>query len=262
MHWIRFVFLSGMTLLNSIGLADNFCTNQDTISYVINRPANATGPCAVAAKDILVEGGMQHRFLTGGSTADLFPIAEIRFGLPKQSELYVYTPIDVMNHAPPYNGYTTFAVGGKHEIWGNKRLVFTLDGFIAPPGGSFYYGTQAPGIHINAIMEYLINDRVSFLFMLSYLHLGQPPSEPNLTYSAVSPNAVLSYNLTPLMSVYAEIYGQNKTGPSQGSGYNMDGGLIFFITNNITLDVEIARRLVGQLGLFDNYVGAGGVIRL
>ena len=251
-----------MIFLSSLCRAESFCSNQDTIAFLINRPTNATSPCAVAAKDVMVEGGMQHRWLTVGSTADIFPITEVRFGLPYQSEFYVFSPNYVVNHTAPYNGNTTFALGAKHEMWGNQTLVFSLDGFVAPPGGTSNYGTQAPGIHANAIVEYLISERSSFLFMLSYLHLGQPSSEPNRTYSAISPNAVLSFNLTPLMTVYAEFYGQSKTSPMEGPGYNIDGGLIFLVTKNITFDIEVARRIQGQLGQFENYVGTGGVIRL
>lgn len=263
MYWSRLIFLCGTTLLNGVCLADDFCSNQENIAYLINRPANATSPCAVAYKDFLVEGGAQHRIFSENQSIDVYPNTELRFGLPEKSEIYLYTPAYIASHANSYpNGNTTIAIGGKHQIWGKDNIVFTLDGFIVVPGGSRDYGMQTTGEHVNAIVEYIFHNSLSFTFMFSYLHLGQPASEPNLTYSAVSPNIVLSYNFTPLMTVYAEVYGQSKTSPLLGSGYNADGGLIFLITNNITLDVEVATRISGQLGQFDNYIGAGGVIRL
>lgn len=264
MHWAGLVFFFIISLSPSVGLADDFCSNQETISFVINRPTNAISPCAVAYKNVLIEGGIQHRTFPGAQSIDLYPNIELRLGLPEKSEIYFYPPTYIASHAPPYpDGNSTVAVGGKHQMWGKKNFVFTLDGFIVPPGGSRDYGMQAMSEHVNAIIEYLINDTFTVTFMLSYLHLSQPASEPNETYSAISPNLVLAYNFSPKMSVFSEVYGQSRTSPdSTRGGYNFDGGFIFLITNNITFDVEFSSRINGELGQYNNYVGAGGVIRL
>lgn len=75
-------------------------------------------------------------------------------------------------------------------------------------------------------------------------------------YTSVNPDLVLSWTKEKI-SVYGEIYGQSKTGPQNGSGFNADAGILYLIRKNIVIDLEAGHRLSGVLGGFSHYVGTG-----
>ncbi len=241
-------------------LAENLCSTESMLAE-INRPTLASSPCVAPPKKILTEAGYQHRNLVAGSYMDVYPVVQIRLGLPESSEIYAYTPTYVDNHAPPYAGNTTFALGGKHVFLTYKQFVFSLDGYIFPPGGTSDYSSQSTGGRLNGIFHYNL-EPWNITLMLSGIYQTSPYNQPNQAFTTFASDAVISYALTPLVSVYAEVYGQDKVSLTSGSGYNFDTGLIFLLDNNLTLDVEYSNRLTGVLGLFQNYIGAGGAIKL
>ena len=266
-------FLYGIFLFSLFpfeAIANDACTNP-AISFLVNRPANAVSPCTVSPEHFMIEGGYQRRNWTTGSYANIYPNIQLRLGLPEMTEIYTYLPIYVDNHASPFAGNTTAAVGGKHKIWGNETFIFSVDGLVILPGGTANYVTKT-GEHLNGVLSYIIDDKWSLLFMVSWYHqtqssvpsqIGNHPSLITTQYfSGVGPDAVLSYVFTPKMSVYAEIFGQSKVSPTLGSGYNVNTGMIFTLRNNITFDIEFASRLSGQLGQLTNYFGAGVSIQL
>ena len=113
MHWIRLTFLLRMTILGCLlpiaCIANDMCSAEEDISFLVNRPANAVSPCTVKKGYFLTEAGYQRRNWSTGGNADVFPVTQIRLGLPKTSEIYAYLPIYVGNHAPPFAGNTTIA---------------------------------------------------------------------------------------------------------------------------------------------------------
>jgi len=274
MHWIRLTFLLRMTILGCLlpiaCVANDMCSAEEDISFLVNRPANAVSPCTVKKGCFLTEAGYQRRNWSTGGNADVFPLTQIRLGLPKTSEIYAYLPIYVGNHAPPFAGNTTTAIGGKHKFWGNDQLIFSVDGYLLVPGGTANYSTQTLGERLNGIVSYSINTKWNLLFMLSFFHQsGQVIQDeassvaaPYLYYTGVGPDLVLSYVFTPKMTMYAEVFGQSKVSPNLGNGFNADGGLVLSVRKNITVDIEFGTRINGQLGTLNNYVGFGGAIQL
>jgi hypothetical protein len=71
----------------------------------------------------------------------------------------------------------------------------------------------------------------------------------------------VTYNIIPMLDIYGEAYGQTRTGPNQGSGFNCDGGVIYLLNKNMTLDAEVGQRISGALQGFQHYIGVGGAIR-
>ena len=274
MRWNRWILVFGMIHLGSLlpltSSANDLCSSESDISFLVNRPANAVSPCTVKKGHFLTESGYQRRHWSTGGNADVFPITQIRLGLPKTNEIYAYIPFYVGNHAHPFAGSTTTAIGGKHEFWQNNQIIFSVDGYLLLPGGTANYSTPTVGEHVNGIISYTINTQWNLLFMLSVFHQsgqstqGQASSAsgPSLYYTGVGPDLVLSYVFTPKMTMYAEFFGQNKVSPNLGSGFNADAGLVLSVRKNLTVDVEFGTRLSGQLGTLNNYVGFGGAIQL
>lgn len=252
--------LYGIQLFPETSMATDAC-NTDNILAVINRPTIAVSPCVVSADHLLTEGGFEHLDLVAGSYANVYPDTQIRFGLGHATEVYAYTPVYVENHASPYAGNTTFAVGGKHVFLNKDPFVLTLDAVVYPSGGSVYYGFQTTSAQINGIANYSM-DPWSISLILSIMSLSQPYNLPNQTAAAFGPDLVVSYTINPKMYVYGEIYGQTKVSPNTGSGFNFDGGLAYLVRNNITVDIEASSRITGLLGQFSTYIGFGGTIQL
>jgi hypothetical protein len=74
--------------------------------------------------------------------------------------------------------------------------------------------------------------------------------------SSINPDLVLSWTKGKI-SIYGEVYGQSKTGPQEGSGFNSDAGIIYLLKKNIEIDIEMGRCISGQLFGFSRYIGTG-----
>lgn len=66
-----------------------------------------------------------------------------------------------------------------------------------------------------------------------------------------------TWNPVKQLQLYGEVYGQTKTAPSDGAGYNFDGGLQYLVTRWLEVDLEAGVRLIGNLGGFTHYYGVG-----
>jgi putative salt-induced outer membrane protein YdiY len=76
-------------------------------------------------------------------------------------------------------------------------------------------------------------------------------------YNSFNPDLILTWQCLSNLQLYAEVYGQTKTGPGQSNGFNGDTGIQYLLTDHIELDVEYGQRFNGQLDGFARYVGAG-----
>lgn len=76
-------------------------------------------------------------------------------------------------------------------------------------------------------------------------------------FNSFNPDAVLTYITKNNLEIFGEIFGQTHTGPHQGSGYNFDGGIAYLLSENMTIDAEVAQRISGNLSGFNQYIGAG-----
>ena len=241
--------------------ASDACSNTSNILSLSNRPSIAVSPCVVLAKHILIELGFERRALLTGSYLNDYPNTLFRFGLGQDTELFAATPIVIDTHAPPLSGYTTFSLGAKHVFLEKNSFVFTLDGAVAPPGGSYYYGFQTTTGGIDGILNYN-SEPWNINFTFGGVYQSQPYNLPHQNSIAFGPDLVLSYSLNSDLYVFGEIYGLSKTSPSLGCGFNFNGGLGYAIGRNIMVDIEASSRIVGTLGQFKTYIGFGGAVQL
>ncbi len=231
---------------------------------LINRPSYMDSPCTIPSSQLMVEGGYQYRNLVGQPRADasLFPSIELRFGLPKATEFFVYLPAVAASSRNTNNGTTETSLGLKHEVFFTESFITSFTAHLYPPSGSYYVGAQSPGTEVGIIMEDIITNTLSATAMLSVLYEGQSKSQENTQYTSFNPDVVISLALNPFVMFFTEVYGQSKVSPVLGSGFNINGGLIFLVAQNATFDIEASHRLSGYLNGFNAYVGVGGAIKL
>lgn len=233
------------------------CTNSPTVLTYLNRPNNADSACTVPFKNLLFEMGYLYSDLSGGGNGQEFPQLSIRFGLPKDTELVILTPNYNLQTTDPSSGFDTTWVGLKHQALYSQNWVFSLEGYVIPTSGSNAFGSDDVGGVINGIFAYTFNSAISMTFMLGLNTQTTPPDSGGERYNFLSPNLVLTWQVDERLQTYAEIFGQTQTAPGEGAGFNMDLGVLYLLKKNIEIDAEIGRRLTGNLGGYNTYIGAG-----
>jgi len=208
------------------------------------------------------EGGFIYATSLAGGDENLYPSTELRLGLPKLSEFYIYLPNYTHHQVFPFSGSTPVSMGFKHLFYENKNVAASFSTRYIQPSGSHYYGAQSAGAVLSGIVSYDITEQFGLLGSLTISYQGLPASEENAHWTAISPDIVLNYALTPKLTCFAEVYGVNKASPFLGSGYNFNGGLVFLARKNLTLDIAFSHRLSGRLGGFEAYLGVGGSLML
>ena len=88
-------------------------------------------------------------------------------------------------------------------------------------------------------------------------HLRPIPHSGGGRFTSVNPD--ITFTWLPLWNLqfYGEVYGQSRTGPGLGSGFDADGGVQYLLTPYCEVDLEEGVRLSGNLGGFTHYFGAG-----
>ena len=78
-------------------------------------------------------------------------------------------------------------------------------------------------------------------------------------FTSVNPD--ITFTWLPLWNLqfYGEVYGQSRTGPGLGSGFDADDCVQYLLTPNCEVDLEEGVRLSGNLGGFTHYLGQGWV---
>ncbi|MDP3704814.1 MAG: transporter, partial [Legionellaceae bacterium] len=237
-----------------------FCDASPLLNLV-DRPTAADSPCVVPLRDALVEMGTQYQKLLSQGHLQNFPETELRIGLPQNSEFFVLLP-NYIHASIPSSGFASTSFGIKHEIAFTNRWIISIEGFLTPPSGSYYYGNQGIESILDGIFSYNINDKLSLTGMLG-VSTQTLVTSANLSerFSSLNPDVLLTWTLQDNIQLFAEIYGQSKTGPTTGVGYNTDAGITYLVTKNMTMDLEFGHNLQGVLGDFEQYIGAGFAIK-
>lgn len=95
---------------------------------------------------------------------------------------------------------------------------------------------------------------------LEYLSISEPINSGGQSFTSVNPDLLLSWTKNKI-SLFIEVYGQSKTAPDEGSGYNADAGILYLIKKNIVIDLEIDQRISGLLDGVERYYGGGITIQ-
>jgi hypothetical protein len=234
------------------------CRGPSMLLSIVNRPTVSDSACAVPYKSVVVEAGYQYTLLTHSlGHLQSFPQGSLRIGLPYRSEFVVVAGNYLHFPNALHNGFTATTVGIKHELGYNAKWLGTAELLITMPNGSALFGSKGTGAALNGIVNYTITPAMVFSFMGGVTSLTLPSQFGGTRYTSFNPDGVLSYSLTDRLNAYIEVYGATQTAPGAGSGFNSNGGFLYLLTRNISIDVEAGRRIYGDLSGIGQYIAGG-----
>jgi hypothetical protein len=237
---------------------DNPC---EGLLNIVDRSTVGDSVCVVPFKNAVLEAGYQYQKLTqAAGHQQNFPEAEFRLGLPANNEFFLLLPNYILQSMTPHAGYTATTAGIKHQLGYTQDWVVTVEGLLTFPDGSAAFGSQGLGAALNGIVSYDFNPAFNMVFMLGGSTATQPNMAGGQRFNSINPDIVFTYSPIPKANFFAEVYGQSKTGPGNGSGFNCDGGVMYLLLPRLVMDLEVGQRIGGSLDNFENYVGAGGAI--
>lgn len=258
--WKLFCVITFLNSLFSYAFADTIpdpCAGPYALLSIIDRPNAGDSACVVPYKNAVVEAGYQYEKLTQSGYQHNFPEAVFRLGLPAHNEFVLFLPNYIHQTVAPHSGFTTYGMGIKHQIGYTQNWLSAVEALFAFPGGSKAFGSHGLGGAVNGIVSYTFNPQFNLTFMLGASTITQSTQDGGQRFSSVNPDLVLTYSAADKVNFYGEVYGQSKTAPKEGAGFNFDAGVIYLLLSNVEIDLEVGQRISGNLGEFDHYVGTG-----
>lgn len=247
------------------------CSGPSALLAVLDRPTVADSACAVSQGQVVLEMGYAHASLEGpgSGTSDNYPQAEVRFGLPGRNELVLLPPdyTSQRTHAAAgspelrMSGLSAVTIGIKHELGYNRRWIGAVEALFTLPSGGDAFGSRGLGAAFSGIASYAPTDETGLSLQLGVSSQTEPKLPGGGRFTSLVSIFVATWQPSERLQFYGEIYGQTKTGPGEGAGYNADGGVQYLITPSWEIDVEEGVRLTGHLGGFTHYFGAGAGFR-
>ncbi len=243
------------------------CSGPSALFAILDRPTVSDSACAVPLGHFVLEMGFQRARLrnSDSSTADNYPQAAVRIGLPDRNE-FVLLPsnynrqrIRGISGVPDQelDGYSAVTLGVKHELGYTRSWLGASEVLLTLPTGGSVFGSRGLGVAINGIVSYTLSEQVEISIQLGLSSQTAPKISGGERFTSLISNLVATWQPVPRLQIYGEIYGQSKTGPGQGIGYNFDGGIQCLVTPSWEIDLEGGVRLIGDLGGFNRYFGAG-----
>ena len=235
------------------------CAGPLAFLAIVDRPTVADSACVVPDGNVVLELGAQRSKNRDGSRGFNLPEAELRFGIPGNNELVALPP----NYAHQAGGGLSASgagstvVGVKHELGYTAKWLGAVESLVTLPSGNAAFGSAGTGVAFNGIVSYSPTSNTGLSMMLGVSTQTLSHNNGGGRYTSINPDFVATWAPADRWQLYAEIYGQSRTSPSQGMGWNADGGLQYLVTPDVEVDVEFGFKLTGKLGDFRNYVGIG-----
>lgn len=236
------------------------CGGDTFLLSLVDRPTVGDSACVVPFKQIVLEMGYQYQKLKVTGHSSNFPEAEIRIGLPFDTEYVLVASNFIDQSIPRSSGLTPTVTGIKHRFSYSNNWSLTAEGLITLPSGSRDFGGKNYGGALNGIFNYNFTSQFSASIMAGVSSQSESVSNGGKRFYSFNPDVVLTWAPVNILNIYAEFYAQTKTSFNEKLGFNFDGGLLYLLSKNLTLDLEIGHRISGNLGSFDRYVGAGFAI--
>ncbi|MDA8088977.1 MAG: hypothetical protein M0Z61_01955 [Nitrospiraceae bacterium] len=228
---------------------------------ILDRPTVSDSACAAPLGHAVFELGFQHADLrgSGGGTADNYPQAELRMGLPGRNEFKVLSPNYNSQSTPDgsSSGLSAASVGFKHEVGHNRNWLGSVEAILTMPSGNAAFGSRGLGAAVNGIVNYALNDEIGLSLLLGISSQTTSKLSGGDRFTSFNSDFVATWQPTERLQFYGEVFGQTSSGPGQGAGYNLDGGLQYMVTHWWEVDLEEGVRLTGNLGGFAHYYGVG-----
>ncbi|HAT9700144.1 TPA: transporter [Legionella pneumophila subsp. pneumophila] len=231
----------------------------DMLSF-LERGGIATNPWVVPPKSVLISSGYQYQQLIGEGVQHNFPAAAIQLGLPGYFEVDLLLPNYINQTVDPRIGFSETQLIVNHVLWFNNKWVITASGTFVFPSGSASFGSPNPGGGVIGILSYNFNSQLNLTGNLGITSQSEPSYDGGQSYTSVNPDLILSWTKNKI-SLFAEIYGQSKTAPDEGSGFSTDAGVLYQVKKNIAIDFEVDQRITGLLNGVERYYGGGITIQ-
>ncbi|HAT8286977.1 TPA: transporter [Legionella pneumophila] len=231
----------------------------DMLSF-LERGGIATNPCVVPPRSVLITSGYQYQQLIGEGVQHNFPAAAIQLGLPGYFEVDLLLPNYINQTVDPRIGFSQTQLIVNHVLWFNNKWVITASGTFVFPSGSTSFGSPNPGGGVIGILSYNFNSQLNLTSNLGITTQSEPSYDGGQSYTSVNPDLILSWTKNKI-SLFAEIYGQSKTAPDEGSGFSTDAGVLYQVKKNIVIDFEVDQRITGLLNGVERYYGGGITIQ-
>jgi hypothetical protein len=243
------------------------CSGPSALLAILDRPTASDSACAVPLGRFVLEMGLQHANLRGpgGGTADNYPQAEVRVGLPGRNEFVLLPPNYNRQRMGAYSdspaeeitGYSAVTLGLKHELGYTRYWLGAVEAIFTLPSGGSAFGSRGLGMTFNGIASYALSEQIGLSLQLGLSSQTNPVLAGGDRFTSLVSSFVATWQPADRLQLYGEVYGQSSTGPGKGAGYFADGGLQYLITSSWEVDLEGGVRLIGDLGGFTHYFGAG-----
>ncbi len=247
------------------------CAGPSALLAILDRPTVSDSACAVPKGQFVLEMGFQHANIRGpgSGTADSYPQAELRAGLPGRNEFVLLPPSytsQKTNAAPGapagrVSGLSAVTLGLKHEIGFTPRWLGAVEALFTLPSGGAAFGSDEFGVALNGIASYTMTEEIALSLQLGVSSQTSPKLSGGGRFTSLVSIIVATWQPKERLQFYGEIYGQSSTGPGEGAGYNADGGIQYLITPSWEVDLEEGVRLTGDLGGFTHFFGVGTGVR-
>ncbi|KGP64406.1 hypothetical protein EP47_11580 [Legionella norrlandica] len=256
------IFFSFVTLLllsfqaKAVSDYENVCGGRTDMLSFLERGGIASNACVVPSESVLISSGYQYQQLIGEGIQHNFPAAAIQLGLPGYFEVDLLLPNYINQTVAPRFGFSETQLVVNHVLWFNNKWVATVSSEFIFPSGSASFGSPHPGGGVTGILSYNFNSQWNLTGTLGVISQSESSYDGGQSYTSINPDLILSWSKNNIL-LFAEVYGQNKTAPDEGSGYGADAGILYQIKKNIALDFEVNQRIIGLLNGIERYYGGG-----
>ena len=264
-HQVRIIFWAlNLFIITFNGFAATISDSCQDVSLlsITDRGSVANTPCVLPPKSVMLETGYQYKDFTQVGSLQNFPQPTLFLGLPSNSELIVVLPTYNQQSIMPFSGFSATGVGAKHKLTYGNNWVTAAEIFVTPPGGSAAFGNKGLGVFVNGMASYSINSNVSMTLMLGGSTNTLASFFGGERYNSFNPSLALTYALTEKANVFLETFAQTQTGPSLSGNYNVDCGVLYLLTTNVVLDLEVGQQLSHQIASFNQFIGGGVSVKL
>lgn len=241
--------------------SSNPCGGHDDLLLFIDRPTAEDNTCVTPYKAVVLEMGYQYQKLLDAGTQQNFPEALLRTGIANGLEVNISIPNYIHQTIRPSHGFNATTLGVKHLISSSEKWATSVEGLVTLPSGSAAFGSGKTGETVNGLFSYNLTTELNLSGMFGVSSQSQSIDSSGSCYWSINPDLVLAWSKNKV-SLFAEIYGQSKTGSDEGSGFNSDVGMLYLIRKNVVIDFEVGHRISGTLGDFERYIGTGISVQL
>ena len=233
----KLIFALTIFCFSNIAIANIPDPCEQNVLAVFRRPTVISSACTAPFGMYTFESGLQYLQFTNKSGGLMFPQSKVRIGLPDRNEITFVFPNENTNNKTA-SGLSSSQITLKHNIFYTEHWNTAIRGVFIPPSGSNIYGTAHEGYTLNGILAYRLNS-FNASVMMGYSSFSTSNASGGQRFNTFSPDAIVGWQAKNWLQLYAEVYGQSKSGPKRGPGYNMNTGLLFLFTKNIEADIEV-----------------------